>query len=157
MLRILLTDYFLHRIILYSAAEKNKTRKHAGEGLMFELPHDEVECGMGIHGEAGHERIKLKTASELVALMLKRICEVLRLAAGDAVAVIVNNFGALSKLEEGIVVHEVVSQLRKCMPSPLSLLYYYHRYIDTCVRASMCVHVYVWQVVCLILFKRCNI
>jgi len=80
---------------------------------MFELAHDEIECGMGVHGEAGYERVKLKTASELVALMLKRICEALSLTANDTVAVIVNNFGALSQLEQGIVVHEVASQLRK--------------------------------------------
>lgn len=80
---------------------------------MFELAQDEVECGMGVHGEAGYERIKLRTASELVTLMLKRICEALSLSADDSVAVIVNNFGALSQLELGIVVYEVVNQLRK--------------------------------------------
>lgn len=80
---------------------------------MFELAHDEIECGMGVHGEAGYEQIKLKTASELIALMLKRICEVLYLSPNDTVAVIVNNFGALSQLEQGIVVYEVVNQLRK--------------------------------------------
>ncbi|XP_012223378.1 triokinase/FMN cyclase-like isoform X2 [Linepithema humile] len=83
-----------------------------GQGLMFELAQDEIECGMGVHGEAGYERIKLKTASELVALMLQRICEALSLAANDSVAVIVNNFGALSQLEQGIVVYEIVNQLR---------------------------------------------
>ncbi|EZA59458.1 triokinase/FMN cyclase [Ooceraea biroi] len=90
-----------------------------GQGLMFELTCDEIECGMGVHGEAGYERIKLKTASELVTLMLKRICETLRLVANDTVAVIVNNFGALSQLEQGIVVHEVVNQLRKMNIEPI--------------------------------------
>lgn len=80
---------------------------------MFELAQDEIECGMGVHGEAGYERIKLRTASELVTLMLKRICEALSLSTNDSVAVIVNNFGALSQLEQGIVVYEVVNQLRK--------------------------------------------
>lgn len=80
---------------------------------MFELAQDEVECGMGVHGEVGYERIKLGTASELVSLMLERICRTLALAANDSVAVIVNNFGGLSQLEQGIVVREVVNQLRK--------------------------------------------
>jgi len=83
---------------------------------MFELAEDEVECGMGVHGEAGYERIKLGTASELVALILQRICEVLSLTANDSVAVIVNNFGALSQLEQGIVIYEIVNQLRKLLP-----------------------------------------
>ncbi|XP_071562550.1 triokinase/FMN cyclase isoform X2 [Temnothorax nylanderi] len=90
-----------------------------GQGLMFELAQDEIECGMGVHGEAGYERIKLRTASELVTLMLKRICETLSLSANDSVAVIVNNFGALSQLEQGIVVYEVVNQLRNMGIEPV--------------------------------------
>lgn len=80
---------------------------------MFELAQDEIECGMGVHGEAGYERIKLQTASELVSLMLEHICKTLVLTANDSVAVIVNNFGSLSQLEQGIVVCEVVNQLRE--------------------------------------------
>ncbi|KYQ56693.1 Bifunctional ATP-dependent dihydroxyacetone kinase/FAD-AMP lyase (cyclizing) [Trachymyrmex zeteki] len=90
-----------------------------GQGLMFELAQDEIECGMGVHGEAGYERIKLRTASELVMLMLKRICEALSLSANDSVAVIVNNFGALSQLEQGIIVYEVVNQLQKIDIQPV--------------------------------------
>lgn len=97
------------RITLYVTERK----LNAGQGLMFELAQDEIECGMGVHGEAGYERIKLGTVSVLVTLMLKRICEALSLAANDSVAVIVNNFGALSQLEQGIVVHEIVIQLRE--------------------------------------------
>lgn len=92
-----------------------------GQGLMFELAQDEIECGMGVHGEAGYERIKLGTASVLVTLMLKRICEALSLVANDSVAVIVNNFGALSQLEQGIVVHEIVIQLRNMKIEPVRL------------------------------------
>lgn len=80
---------------------------------MFELPEDEIECGMGIHGEAGYEKLKLKSSSEIVAFMLKHICTSLSLQNGDSVAVIVNNFGALSQLEQGIVVHDVVKHLCK--------------------------------------------
>ncbi|XP_011705072.1 PREDICTED: bifunctional ATP-dependent dihydroxyacetone kinase/FAD-AMP lyase (cyclizing)-like isoform X2 [Wasmannia auropunctata] len=90
-----------------------------GQGLMFELAQDEIECGMGVHGEAGYERIKLKTASELVTLMLERICKVLSLSPNDSVAVIVNNFGALSQLEQGIVVCEVVNQLKNIGIQPV--------------------------------------
>jgi len=96
---------------------------NAGQGLMFELAQDEIECGMGVHGEAGYERIKLRTASELVTLMLKRICETLSLSANDSVAVIVNNFGALSQLEQGIIVYEVVNQLREYFAVFFLLLY----------------------------------
>lgn len=80
---------------------------------MFDLAQDEIECGMGVHGEAGYKKIKLETASKLVTIMLKPICEALSLTANDTVAVLVNNFGALSQLEQGIVVFEVVNQLRE--------------------------------------------
>jgi len=98
---------------------------------MFELAQDEIECGMGVHGEAGYERIKLRTASELVTLMLKRICETLSLSANDSVAVIINNFGALSQLEQGIIVYEVVNQLREYLFAVFFLLYIQH---ESCLR-----------------------
>lgn len=80
---------------------------------MFELAEDEIEVGMGIHGEAGIAKMKLKSSSEIVLFMLKKVCEALSLKSGDSVAVIVNNFGALSQLEQGIVVHDTVKHLRK--------------------------------------------
>ncbi|XP_046832755.1 triokinase/FMN cyclase-like isoform X1 [Vespa crabro] len=90
-----------------------------GQGYMFELAPDEIEAGMGIHGEAGYERMKIKNASEIVSLMLQRICEELKLISGDNVAVVVNNFGALSQLEQGIVTHEIIKQLNNKSIQPL--------------------------------------
>ncbi|XP_020296458.1 triokinase/FMN cyclase-like [Pseudomyrmex gracilis] len=89
------------------------------EGLMFELAQDEIECGMGVHGEVGYQRMKLRTASEVVTLMLKHICKDLSLTANDMVAVIINNFGALSQLEQAIVVYEVVNQLKHMNITPI--------------------------------------
>ncbi|XP_017796214.1 PREDICTED: triokinase/FMN cyclase-like, partial [Habropoda laboriosa] len=90
-----------------------------GSPPMFELAEDEVEVGMGIHGEAGYEKMKLKPSSEIVSFMLKRVCNALSLKSGDSVAAIVNNFGALSQLEQGIVVHDMVKQLRSMNVQPL--------------------------------------
>lgn len=84
-----------------------------GQPPMFELAEDEIECGMGIHGEAGYEKIKLKSSNEVVSFMLKPICDSLSLHGGDEVAAIINNFGALSQLEQGIVVHDLIHQLSK--------------------------------------------
>lgn len=102
--------FYISYIILYPTEKKIL---NSGQDLMFELAQDEIECGMGVHGEAGYERIKLGTTSELVALMLKHICRALSLTSSDSVAVIVNNFGALSQLEQGIVVLETDNQLRE--------------------------------------------
>ncbi|XP_015185774.1 PREDICTED: triokinase/FMN cyclase-like [Polistes dominula] len=82
-----------------------------GQEYMFELASDEIEIGMGIHGEAGYERMKIKSASEIVAFMLQHISEELNLISGNNVVVVINNFGALSQLEQGIVTHETIKQL----------------------------------------------
>lgn len=80
---------------------------------MFELPSDEVEIGLGAHGEAGYDRIKIQDASKIVEIMLKNICNTLHLTKGDTVIALINNFGATSQLEQGIVIHEIVLQLSK--------------------------------------------
>lgn len=80
---------------------------------MFEIPADEIEFGLGVHGEAGFERKKLESASKVVSEILKKLIEALSLVRDDSVAVIVNNFGGLSQLENGIIINEVVKQLRK--------------------------------------------
>lgn len=60
----------------------------------FTLGDDEMELGMGIHGEAGIERGKLKTADEIAQIMTERVLDDLPFAAGDQVAVLVNGLGA---------------------------------------------------------------
>ena len=77
------------------------------------MPQNEIEFGLGVHGEAGYERTKWMKASEIVAVVLDQIIKTLKLTAGSSVALIVNNFGASSQLEQGIVVNEVVKQLSK--------------------------------------------
>ncbi|XP_078038686.1 triokinase/FMN cyclase [Augochlora pura] len=82
-----------------------------GQHPMFDLAEDEIECGMGVHGEAGYEKKKLRSCSDVISLMLKHLCDALSLVSGDSVAAIVNNFGAMSQLEQGIVVHDLGNQL----------------------------------------------
>lgn len=78
---------------------------------MFKMPEDEVEIGLGVHGEAGYDRIKMKSATEMVEIILKNISKSLKLMDYDSVIVLINNFGGVSQLEQGIVVHEVITQL----------------------------------------------
>lgn len=82
---------------------------------MFEIPKDEIEIGLGVHGEAGYKRTKWTTASEIVKILLEQIIKTLLLENGSSVAVIVNNFGASSQLEQGIVVNEVTKQLSESL------------------------------------------
>ena len=60
----------------------------------FEIAPDEVEFGMGIHGEPGIWRGKLKTADALTDEMLERLLPECNLGRGDRVAVLVNSLGA---------------------------------------------------------------
>lgn len=62
-------------------------------------------------GEAGYDRIKMKSATEMVEIILKNISKSLKLMDYDSVIVLINNFGGVSQLEQGIVVHEVITQL----------------------------------------------
>lgn len=80
---------------------------------MFEIPDDEIEFGLGVHGEAGYERRKLETANKIVSQIFQKLVQTLSLQSNDSVAIIVNNFGGLSQLETGIVVKEIVTQCRE--------------------------------------------
>lgn len=65
----------------------------------FELADDEIEMGMGIHGERGIWRGKMRSASELVEEMLERLATEQKLENGARVSVLVNGLGA-TPLEE---------------------------------------------------------
>jgi dihydroxyacetone kinase len=65
----------------------------------FSLAGDELEFGVGIHGEPGIERQKLRSSKELAADMVERLVKELGLAKGDEVAVMVNGLGATPLME----------------------------------------------------------
>ncbi len=60
----------------------------------FEINDDEIEIGMGIHGEPGIKREKLRTANDLVDDLYKRIINDSKLAANDNIVVMINSLGA---------------------------------------------------------------
>jgi dihydroxyacetone kinase-like protein len=60
----------------------------------FIIAEDEMELGMGIHGEPGIERTKMKTADEIAAIMADKLINDLPFKAKDEVAVLVNGLGA---------------------------------------------------------------
>ncbi len=79
----------------------------------FELPEDEIEIGMGLHGEAGVARGKLRSADEIVEFMLDRILGDLPFNAGDDVCVLVNDLGATTMMELLIVNRQVARILER--------------------------------------------
>ncbi|WP_214103893.1 dihydroxyacetone kinase subunit DhaK [Acrocarpospora catenulata] len=77
----------------------------------FDLPEDEMEVGVGIHGEPGRRRDKLRPAREIVATALEAILADQPLAAGDETIVMVNGLGATPLLELYVVFNEVATAL----------------------------------------------
>jgi dihydroxyacetone kinase-like protein len=69
----------------------------------FELAEDEIEIGMGLHGEKGVERGKLRPADPLVEDMVARIVSDLPFASGDEVCLLVNDLGSTTWMELLIV------------------------------------------------------
>lgn len=78
----------------------------------FSIHDDEMEIGMGIHGEPGIERTKLQTIDATVETMLARILEDLPFASGDTVAVLVNGLGATPK-EELYIAYRKAAEILK--------------------------------------------
>ncbi|XP_027799941.2 triokinase/FMN cyclase [Marmota flaviventris] len=87
-----------------------------GSKPTFELAADELELGLGIHGEAGVRRVKMATADEIVTLMLDHMTNASNVShvsvqPGSSVVLMVNNLGGLSFLELGIMADAVVRSL----------------------------------------------
>ena len=76
----------------------------------FEISDDEMEIGMGIHGEQGVERVKMRTADEIAATLVDRVVNDMPFVAGDEGAVLVNSLGA-TPLEELYVLYRKIDEL----------------------------------------------
>ena len=63
-----------------------------GEPL-FEIAEDEMEIGIGIHGEPGRERVKIVSATEIVDILLDAVVPDLPFGSGDEVALMINGLG----------------------------------------------------------------
>jgi dihydroxyacetone kinase len=78
----------------------------------FTIAEDEMEIGMGIHGEPGMKREKLQTADEISERMTKAILDDLQPKSGDRLAVMVNGLGATPPEELYVIyrkVHEILT------------------------------------------------
>ena len=77
----------------------------------FEIGDDEMEIGMGIHGEPGIARGTLKTADAITDEMMDRILAEMAPARGDRVAVLVNSLGSTPLMELYIMNRRVEQRL----------------------------------------------
>jgi len=78
----------------------------------FELGDDEMEIGMGIHGEPGIEVREMMTADEIAAVLVEAIEKDMPLPEGSEVSVMVNGLGA-TPLEELLIVYRKIALMLK--------------------------------------------
>jgi dihydroxyacetone kinase-like protein len=88
------------------------TVPHVGKPT-FDLPEDEMEIGIGIHGEPGRTRMKLKTADEITEMLMEPVISDLPYKAGEEVLLFVNGMGGTPPIELYIVyrkAHEIATK-----------------------------------------------
>ena len=77
----------------------------------FLLEEDELEFGVGIHGEPGYSKQKMLTSNEIVEEMLTRLEAVTPLTKGKQYAVLVNGLGSTPLMEQYVFFNDVANQL----------------------------------------------
>ncbi|HEY0812163.1 MAG TPA: dihydroxyacetone kinase subunit DhaK [Pseudonocardia sp.] len=78
----------------------------------FDLPEDEIEIGIGIHGEPGRRRVPLVPAGQVAELLVEPILADLDFTGGGVLA-FVNGMGATPMLELYLMYHEITGILEK--------------------------------------------
>jgi dihydroxyacetone kinase len=79
----------------------------------FTLGEDEIELGLGIHGEQGVQRAKLQPADTLVGMLLDTILADRGIGRGDRVALLVNGLGGTPPMELSVVTRAAIAGLRR--------------------------------------------
>ena len=78
----------------------------------FELANNELEMGVGIHGEPGRERQVMRSASEIVAEMVAAILKRLKVEKNSEILLLVSGFGATPQMELYLLFNSAVKLLQ---------------------------------------------
>lgn len=97
---------FADNMATIAVAAKGATHPSTG-GVIAELGEDDMEIGMGQHGEGGGGRMPLKTADETAQIILDALLKDLDIKTGEKLLVVINGTGATTLMEQLIV-------FRKC-------------------------------------------
>ncbi|WP_033124520.1 dihydroxyacetone kinase subunit DhaL [Eubacterium sp. ER2] len=79
----------------------------------FEIADDEMEFGMGLHGEPGIERTKMMPCCDMVERMYNELMAEMGLKSGDEIAVLVNGLGSTPLLELNLVYYELYKRMHR--------------------------------------------
>jgi len=82
------------------------TVPHVGKPT-FDLPEDQMEIGIGIHGEPGRTRMPLKSADEITTMLAEAVIGDLPFKSGDKVIAMVNGMGATPLLELYVIYNKL--------------------------------------------------
>ncbi|BCX04195.1 MAG: dihydroxyacetone kinase subunit DhaK [Candidatus Roseilinea sp.] len=89
------------------------TVPHRGEPT-FSLGEDEIEIGIGIHGEPGRRRVPMASARDIVGMLAEPVIKDLPFKSGDEVLAFVNGMGGTPQIELYIVYNELARILDGC-------------------------------------------
>ena len=103
---------FADNMATLAVAVRGATHPQTGT-LLAELGDDEMEIGMGQHGEEGGGRQPLKSADETAAIMVNALAKDIGIQPGEKVMLIVNGSGATTLMEQLIVYRAAVKELAK--------------------------------------------
>lgn len=107
-----IAERFNQNMATLAVALKPATHPAIGEPI-FELADDEMEIGMGQHGEAGTGRSKMMSADETAEIMIRQLSQAVGAKSGDKLLVILNGAGATTLMELYIVFRKVKQYLNE--------------------------------------------
>ncbi len=79
----------------------------------FDLPENEIEIGIGIHGEPGRRRVPIASARDIAEMLAEPVLSDLDFTHGDGVLALVNGMGATPLLELYLMYGEIAAILEK--------------------------------------------
>lgn len=95
-------EKFNQNMATLAVAMSNATHPQSGMAI-GDLASDEMEIGMGQHGEGGGGRMKIQTADDTANIMLSQLSQALDIQSGDNLMLMVNGSGATTLMEMLIV------------------------------------------------------
>ena len=95
-------EKFNQSMATLAVAMSNATHPQSGMEI-GDLASDEMEIGMGQHGEGGGGRMKIQSADDTANLMLDQVCKAIELQTGDDLMLMINGSGATTLMEMLIV------------------------------------------------------
>jgi len=101
-----IAERFNNNMATLAVALKTATHPATGEEI-FQLADDEMEIGMGQHGEAGTGRSKMMTADETARTMITQLVAAVGAGQGDRLMVMINGAGATTMMEMCIILRGV--------------------------------------------------